>query len=108
MHLKIERSGKSKTYSFKRKKSVSIGRSPSCDIQVVEEGISRQHLVIQEKNGEYFATDQGSTNGTYVDDQKMDAEKSYPFNSFFPLRLGGSVYVYLLDETQVKGSWEIQ
>lgn len=101
MHLKVEFNGKSQVHSFKGKNKITIGRSPSCDIQIVAEGVSRKHVDIQEKNGDYFVIDHGSTNGSFINEEQLKAGQAYQFNSFFPLRLGFNVYVFLLDETQV-------
>ena len=101
MHFKVEFNGKSEVYSFKGKTKFSIGRSPSCEIQILADGVSRKHVSIEEKDGDYFVVDHGSTNGSFIDEVKLKAGKAYPFNSFFPLRMGLSVYIFLLDETQV-------
>ena len=98
MQLKIESNGKSKHYSLKGKSKVTIGRSPSCDIQVIAEGVSRKHVDIVEKKGDYFIIDHGSTNGSFIDENQLKAGEKYSFNTFFPLRMGFNVYVYLLDE----------
>ena len=33
--------------------------------------VSRQHAVIQRKNGQFFVTDLGSTNGTFVNEKRI-------------------------------------
>ncbi len=47
------------------RKSVTLGRSPECDLVVATELASRQHAVIALRRGKFVVTDQG-TNGTYV------------------------------------------
>ena len=98
MQLKIEANGKSKVYSLKGKNKVSIGRSPSCDIQIVAEGVSRKHVEITNNKGDVSVIDLGSTNGSFIDENQLKQGQKYTFNTFFPIRMGFNVYVYLLDE----------
>jgi pSer/pThr/pTyr-binding forkhead associated (FHA) protein len=49
-----------------------IGRSPQCDIQIVEENVSRQHARIIFRNEEYQIEDLASTNGVYVNGIKVE------------------------------------
>jgi two-component system cell cycle response regulator len=43
-----------------------LGRDSTCDITIVEEGISRQHAKIEKKDTSYVLADLGSTNGSFV------------------------------------------
>lgn len=45
-----------------------IGRSENSTIYIDRESISRNHAQIFEENGQYIIQDNGSTNGTYVND----------------------------------------
>jgi pSer/pThr/pTyr-binding forkhead associated (FHA) protein len=98
MYLKVDNNGEEQLYSFENQTNVIIGRAPSSDIQVVTDGISRKHLEVIEKEGEYFVIDYGSTNGTFLNDERLEPNVEHPFNSFFPLKLGFHVYLYLVDE----------
>ncbi len=51
-----------------------IGRSPNCDIQVDQESVSRNHCRIRFEDGEFLVRDLGSTNGTYVNDDLVQAD----------------------------------
>lgn len=51
---------------------VIIGRSPDCDIAIDNTAISRQHASIEYKNGEYYLNDLGSSNGTFLNGDKID------------------------------------
>ncbi|QNV39851.1 DUF3662 domain-containing protein [Rothia amarae] len=50
---------------------VVIGRSSHADITVDDTGVSRRHLEIIEQDGVYLAVDLGSTNGSYLNGQKL-------------------------------------
>lgn len=98
MHLRIEYNGKSEVKTFKDSQPIVVGRGGECTIRIVAEGVSRKHIDIASKNGDYYIVDHGSTNGTFINDEKLEPGKEYPFNTFFPVKLGFDVYIYLLDE----------
>jgi diguanylate cyclase (GGDEF)-like protein len=56
------------------KKTVIVGRSSKCDIQVDQESISRNHVKLLNKDEDIALRDLGSTNGTYVNDKLMVTE----------------------------------
>lgn len=51
--------------------SIVLGRSSEADIHVEDTGVSRRHLEIRTANGVTSAVDMGSTNGSYVNGQKV-------------------------------------
>jgi len=59
----------------------TVGRDSSCDICVEDINISRQHFYITKKDSEYFITDLGSSNGTYVDDTLLKPHQPFPLKS---------------------------
>lgn len=54
--------------------SVVLGRSSEADILVDDTGVSRRHLEIRTDGGTVRAVDLGSTNGSYVNGQKVQGE----------------------------------
>ncbi|WP_026820926.1 FhaA domain-containing protein [Arthrobacter castelli] len=54
--------------------SIILGRSSEADIMVDDTGVSRQHLEIRSESGRTRAVDLGSTNGSYVNGQRIDGE----------------------------------
>ena len=48
-----------------------IGRGPSCDIPLDDNAVSRSHAVIELDGSNYFVSDLGSRNGTFVDDKPL-------------------------------------
>lgn len=51
--------------------SVVLGRSAEADIVVDDTGVSRRHLEIRTDGGTVYAVDLGSTNGSYIDGQRL-------------------------------------
>jgi hypothetical protein len=76
-----------------------LGRkSPELDTQeqlidltpygAVELGISRMHAMIRQTKGGYKITDLGSSNGTWLENQRLTAKQAYPFSNGDRIRLG--------------------
>ena len=50
---------------------MAIGREEPAQIRIPDSRISRQHLVLAVRGGQWVATDEGSTNGTFVDGEQI-------------------------------------
>jgi FHA domain-containing protein/zinc ribbon protein len=50
-----------------------IGRSPECEIFLDDVTVSRNHALLVEREGAFFAEDQGSLNGTFVNRRRIDS-----------------------------------
>jgi pSer/pThr/pTyr-binding forkhead associated (FHA) protein len=54
-------------------KGLIIGRDPAqCDIVILDPNVSRVHAWVTVKKGEVVLIDRGSTNGTYVNQLKVE------------------------------------
>jgi len=53
---------------------ISIGRSPSCEIQVEDDKVSRRHAHIFVRDGQVWVRDLGSRNGTLVNGERLQGE----------------------------------
>jgi pSer/pThr/pTyr-binding forkhead associated (FHA) protein len=53
--------------------SMTIGRAPGCELLIDDTYASSEHARIFGKNGTWYVEDLGSTNGTFVNDQKLAA-----------------------------------
>ena len=75
--LKIELALKGRpirSYTF-AKAAVTIGRGSEADIVLDNMGVSRSHARIEYEGGAYYLRDEGSSNGTYVDDRRIDRHR---------------------------------
>jgi len=65
---------------------VTIGRSPNNDIQIDNLAVSSEHALIIKSDDRYFIEDLNSTNGTYVNEKKID--KRWPINTYDTVTIG--------------------
>ncbi len=84
-------------YSLK-KPQIYLGSHDSADIIVSAAGISRRHLLISSEGDYYYVTDQGSSNGTFINEERLVPGRRTEFTSFFPVRLGADVLITLLSD----------
>ena len=84
------------------KPKVLLGSHESCDIVVISESVSRKHLIITSKDDKFFVIDQGSTNGTFLNEQRLIPGNSVEFTSFFPLRIGSNILISLLSDEEAQ------
>src|SRR5688572_9309170 len=70
------------------KTTVIVGRSPKNDLVITHDSISRQHCQIEFVKGVFYITDMGSSNGSYIDGQKLEPNVRTPFISSQQLTLG--------------------
>lgn len=52
--------------------AILIGRAPSCTLVLDDDYSSSRHARVYPEAGQWFVEDLGSTNGTYVDRQRVD------------------------------------
>jgi len=50
---------------------MEVGRALECDISILEPSLSRRHAEFEVRNGDLMLTDLGSSNGTYVNGEKV-------------------------------------
>ena len=80
------------------KSKLIIGSMESCDVMLNTSGVSRKHLAILLEDDQIFVVDQGSTNGSYINEERLIPGRKTDFTTFFPVRLGDNVLVTLLSD----------
>jgi ABC transport system ATP-binding/permease protein len=53
-------------------RSYLIGRDPACDIVIADSRVSWRHAMLGLEHGRWVLADDGSTNGTYAGDRRVD------------------------------------
>ena len=83
-----------KTYEV-RKESLSIGRSRESDIFLEDLAVSRLHAsIVNLGDGNYALRDEGSANGTKVNNQTVNKFQNYPLQEGDEIQLGQTVLVF--------------
>jgi len=62
-----------KSYPFRLEGATTLGRGAECELHLEDTYASQQHARIFDRNGNWYVEDLGSTNGTYVNEQKLVA-----------------------------------
>ncbi len=107
MRIEVAIEGQEPTVHRLNKEKTLLGSSAECDVVVDAEGISRKHLIIVAQEDQFYVLDQGSKNGTFINEDRLVPGQRAEFTSFFPVRLGGLVVVSLLsDEEQGDRSFD--
>jgi len=52
-----------------------IGRDPQCQLRPASPAISKQHCALSIRDGKVYVRDCGSTNGTFINDEQVAAER---------------------------------
>lgn len=81
-------------------KEATIGRSNDADITIVDQSLSRIHARIRPSGDGFLLIDGGSTNGTFVEDQRLSAPTRIEAGTRFRLGNRTIVTVNLHDELE--------
>jgi predicted component of type VI protein secretion system len=69
-------------------KQFVIGRDPECQLRPASQAVSKQHCAIVIRDGKVLVKDFGSTNGTFVNDERVPPETEREVNPGDRLKLG--------------------
>ncbi len=78
----------------------TIGRSGEADVSIMDQGLSRIHARIRQVSGGFVLTDMGSTNGTFLGEQRLTAPTRVEAGARFRLGKRTIVSVTLHDELE--------
>jgi hypothetical protein len=91
-------SGEKLEQSFMQSRPIVIGRSSRCDFVVHSDSLSRSHCQVEIDNGEVFVTDLNSSNGVFINGERIQPNVKTRFDIFFQLALGPLDCTICLDE----------
>src|SRR5689334_3227242 len=80
---------------FLTQNEMIIGRDPTVEISVSDQSISRKHAKITKADGKVILTDLGSSNGTYVNDKKVEANQTVALAKEDMIKIGSSILKFL-------------
>ena len=75
------------------KNTVIIGRSKEADVTLGVEGLSRKHLQIDLEGDQLYVTDLNSSNGVYVNEERIEAGTKVEYHTFLPLKICGTTTI---------------
>lgn len=99
----IQENGKAEIFET-YERSVIVGRGRDADCHVQGKGISREHLRLEIRGSEVYVTDLGSSNGTYIQERKLEPNKTQSWPSLFPIRMGAHITITLLPDNEILDS----
>ncbi len=76
---------------------ICVGRSRDNDVWINDAEVSKHHARLYEKKGEWTIVDHGSTNGTFINDQRIEAKKPVVVRTYDNVRLGRAAKMQFLD-----------
>lgn len=89
----VQPNGKARPLTMKRARLL-IGRKKECDVRIPVSSVSREHCEVKIENGKLMVSDLGSSNGTYVNRERIqEAELS----AGQILAVGPAVFVVVID-----------
>lgn len=68
--------------------SLRIGRDPDNQLVLSLQAVSRHHALVEQQNGGFYIQDLESTNGTYVNNQRLRAYEPHLLNAGDMIRIG--------------------
>ena len=78
------------------KEVLVVGRSRTCDISIQDLSLSKKHIIIRiDGIDKVFVTDQKSTNGTFINDKKIEPDREVELKDNNKVRMGNIVFKFL-------------
>ena len=88
IHVIIEK-GESAHNAYKFTRPFQIGRASHCDIQILEDDVSRHHASIEMRKEQWWIVDLGSSNGVWINGRRVD-QAPISDNTVIELSPGGT------------------
>ena len=91
-------------FSIHNGQTLTIGRDISSDVAIVDSKVSRNHASIIAYNGKVVIVDHNSTNGTFVDDEKITPSTEIELSAGSRIAIGDSTILVDLNAPGLKKS----
>jgi pSer/pThr/pTyr-binding forkhead associated (FHA) protein len=65
--------GRAGEHFLLERESITVGRSPDCDIFLDDVTVSRRHAQLTRRDAQFFIEDQGSLNGTFLNRRRIES-----------------------------------
>ncbi|MBN2544838.1 MAG: FHA domain-containing protein [Spirochaetes bacterium] len=88
---RLEVRGQSKVLS---NKAFSIGRDKSNQLIIADAKVSKFHAVVSFENNTAYIKDTDSTNGTYLNNEKLIPRQKVKLNNGDKIKVGNTVIIY--------------
>ena len=72
---------------------MALGRDPSVPLAINDSNVSRRHAEIIKRDGKVFIKDLGSTNGSFINDKKIEGEAELHKEDM--IKIGNTILKYL-------------
>jgi pSer/pThr/pTyr-binding forkhead associated (FHA) protein len=102
MKLEISVEGQEPLIHKIKSQKTLLGSGADCDVVLQAEGISRKHAIIHSEDDKYYVIDQGSTNGSFINEERLTPGSKNLFTTFFPVKLGFHVTLTLMDDDEAE------
>lgn len=79
-------------------REVIIGRGSKANLRIKSQEISREHCIIRVKSGTLYIKDLGSSNGTYIGEDKLKTGEEVEWQTFFAISIGAGITIAFLPE----------
>jgi hypothetical protein len=90
LHLKVIEPQEGYGQTFEVGEEVTLGRAPGCGVRVEDSYTSNLHARLFRRNGSLWVEDLGSTNGTWVNAERIGATSKLGKGDL--LQVGGTVF----------------
>jgi pSer/pThr/pTyr-binding forkhead associated (FHA) protein len=97
-----------RNYRIEGGQEITFGRAFDNIVHIDDASVSRHHAVIKWKKGMMYITDLKSTNGTFVNNEKVEDNFFYELNYMDEVKIGNITFKVLDEESVIGKNFENQ
>jgi pSer/pThr/pTyr-binding forkhead associated (FHA) protein len=101
VEITYSQTGKKETLKVSGNK-ILFGRSPKADVSINRDEISRHHFQLDIENGQYYITDLNSSNGVFINGEKLHPQTRLPYNIFFPIDIANLISINIIEDPEAQ------